>query len=154
MIHLNQPFKIGDAISSSNKNFSGVVKYIGWYLTKIQTFECRSAFIPNSLITNAIIENLSYVEFRKIDTIIRISCQDFSQIDKITTAITQLLREQPDLSIKRPRDAYFTTFETSSLSIQIRGSSTLSSLDNFLEFQQTLLIKIGNLIATYGAEMK
>ena len=54
MLFFNRPFKEGDWISTNN--VEGTVETIGWYHTRLRTFERRPMYIPNAMFaTNTII---------------------------------------------------------------------------------------------------
>lgn len=53
----DKPFKIGDIIKF--REYEGVVKEIGMRSTKIKTFDTTEISVPNSLVANEVIENIS-----------------------------------------------------------------------------------------------
>ncbi|MDD5043333.1 MAG: mechanosensitive ion channel [Patescibacteria group bacterium] len=53
----DKPFKVGDIVKF--KNYEGVVKEVGLRSSRIITFDTTEIVIPNSLLANEIIENIS-----------------------------------------------------------------------------------------------
>ncbi len=60
-----RPFHVGDFITTPNGD--GVVKDIGIYYTKLTTGDNRDVVIPNSILTNNSITNLSTHDTRRLD---------------------------------------------------------------------------------------
>lgn len=57
MLYFDRPFKIGDWVSSPDRQIEGTVVEIGWRITKIITFDHRPLYIPNSLFSSISVEN-------------------------------------------------------------------------------------------------
>ena len=83
MLYFNRPFKEGDWISTDG--LEGTVEEIGWYHTKIRTFERRPLYIPNSVFATKPIENPGRMYNRRIKASISLRYQDIPLIDEITT---------------------------------------------------------------------
>ena len=49
MLYFDRPFSIGDWIRSPDRNIEGTVTEIGWRMTKINTFDHRPLYVPNSI---------------------------------------------------------------------------------------------------------
>jgi len=75
MIYVTRPFKVGEWIRSiENDQFDGIVEDVGWYLTRIQKWDKRPLYVPNSQFSTLIIENATRMTNRRIrqDLLIRI----------------------------------------------------------------------------------
>ena len=60
-----RPFAVGDAVRVAGE--VGQVDAIGLFTTTIDTFDKRRIIIPNSTITSATIENITFHETRRVD---------------------------------------------------------------------------------------
>jgi len=61
-ISIYKPFRIGDRIRFTGKNTIGIVEDITLRHTIIRTFENSRVIIPNNIINNELIENMSIIE--------------------------------------------------------------------------------------------
>lgn len=59
---VDRPFQIGDLIRIPDRNIEGIVEIIGLRSTKIRTQKSTLLIIPNSLLTDVPIDNLSKIE--------------------------------------------------------------------------------------------
>lgn len=60
LILLFKPFKVGDVVEAQGKK--GVVKEVQIFTTLIQTVDKVMVIIPNSMLSNGVIENHSYIK--------------------------------------------------------------------------------------------
>ena len=60
LILLFKPFKVGDVVEAQGKK--GVVKEVQIFTTLIQTIDNVMVIIPNSMLSNGVIENHSYIK--------------------------------------------------------------------------------------------
>ena len=60
LILLFKPFKVGDVVEAQGKK--GVVKEVQIFTTLIQTVDNVMVIIPNSMLSNGVIENHSYIK--------------------------------------------------------------------------------------------
>ena len=92
MILLDRPFKVGDYISSPDRNIEGTVERIGWRVTIVRTPAKRSKYIPNSLFTTVSIENLSRMSNRRINFNVGVRYEDLKKVANICRDIEAVLR--------------------------------------------------------------
>lgn len=153
MIFINRPFVIGDWIKSPNRNFEGVVEDIGWYMTRIRKFERVPTFIPNALITDAIIENPGRMYNRRIKKSIGIRYSDFHLVQSIVQRIEEMLKRHPEIDQGQFLFVHFEDFGPYSLDIGIYCFTKSTKWIKFRSVQQDILLKIGAIIAECGAEI-
>ena len=92
-----KPFVVGDYIIAGSNE--GTVKDIGIFYTKINTGDNKLIIVPNSVISNAEVANLSKRTNRRVD--IEISVSYDSDIDTVK-AILQSVCEQNELVLSEP----------------------------------------------------
>ena len=97
IILIFRPFKVGDYITSGGE--SGTVSDIGIFYTKLTTVDNKEVVIPNSVITNATVENYSANELRRVDLTFTTSYG--ADIDEVKKAILSLAENHP-LVLKDP----------------------------------------------------
>ena len=115
MLYLTQPFTPGEWIRSPDKNVEGTVEEIGWYLTRIRTFDLRPLYVPNSIFTQIAVENPSRMMNRRIYETIGIRYDDFSKMGAITEEVRAMLENHPDIDPDRTLMVNFDTYGASSL---------------------------------------
>lgn len=152
MISLSRPFSIGDWITSPNKNFEGVVESIGWNKTKIRTLNRRPTYVPNSIITDAIIENPGRMYNRQILTLLHLRYEDLDKIPAIIEALRHLLHTHPEIDSKLSRLVHFVKYTHTALEIKISAFTKDTQEEKFLACQQEILLKVGAIIHEHGAD--
>ncbi|MFT4552175.1 MAG: MscS family membrane protein [Chlamydiales bacterium] len=153
MIFINRPFIKGERIKSPNRHFEGVVDEIGFYMTRLKTLDSFPIYIPNGLITDAIIENSSRRTQRRLKTTIGIRYCDFNRIPDISKKLTQFLEEDPRIENERLHTARFSKYGESSLNIDIIAYTQNYSLKDWFVVQEELLLCYGEIVQECGAQL-
>ena len=89
MLFFNRPFKEGDWISTNN--VEGTVETIGWYHTRLRTFERRPMYIPNAIFATNTIINAGQMYNRRIKANIGLRYEDIDKMNAITEQIRAML---------------------------------------------------------------
>lgn len=152
MIYVNHPFAIGDWIKSPNKGFEGVVEEIGWYRTQIRSFERRPTYIPNSVITDAIIENPGRMYHRRIRTIIALRYQDIDKAENIVTEIRHLLKEHPKIDNTQFLLVHLSSFGDSAIEIEVYAFTKTLKFEGFRNVLQEVLFAIAKIVKENEAD--
>lgn len=151
MLYLHRAFTEGDVIISPNKKFSGTVVQIGWYGTELKTFDQLPLFVPNATITDAIIENLSRIQQRRILFTIGIRYNDLEKIPQVVAKIKEELEK--DTTLLMPPLVHFISFNDHSLDIEVRVNTTYTSFADFRSKQEQLLLLVGSIVENCGAQL-
>jgi small conductance mechanosensitive channel len=93
MLLLFRPFKVGDAISVAGQ--SGIVDEIELFSTRLDTPDNRRIIIPNATAFNAIVENTSHHENRRVDVVLGVAYS--SDIPTTRRALTAALDSIPEV---------------------------------------------------------
>lgn len=152
MIYFTHPFAIGDWINLPEKNIEGHVEEIGWYTTRIRTFDKRPIYIPNSMLTNILVMNPSRMTHRRVNESIFLRYQDIQAVPKIIQEIKTLLIQHPKIEPKSSVQVHFTAFGAQGL--EIKFSAYTKEIDKYLyqDVLQEILLKIATIIEEYGAD--
>ncbi len=153
MLYINRPFVIGDWIYSPNKNFEGVVEDIGWYMTKIRTFERRPMYIPNALITDAIVENPGQMYNRRIKQTIGLRYDDVAKVQPITHNIDAMLHQHTDIDQNQTIMVHFVEFGPYSLNIEVYCFTKTTNWAEYRDIQQDVFLKIAQIVKADGASI-
>ena len=153
MIFINHPFIVGDWIKSPNKGFEGVVEELGWYMTRIRNFERRPTYIPNSLLTDAIVENPGRMYNRRIRATIGLRYEDIGKVEAITEGIRAMLMAHEHIDQDQLLFVNFVQFNSHSLDIDVYCFTKTTRWGQFRAVQQDVLLKIAAIVEKEGAQI-
>jgi MscS family membrane protein len=77
-VFADKPFKVGDRIKLDDSR-QGFVREIGVRSTQLETFDGTYIVVPNSLISNTILENISKEKMRRISMVLNLDIRTSSQ---------------------------------------------------------------------------
>ena len=92
-----KPFKVGDVIEY--KNYQGEVASIEIFYTKIRNYQNELVIIPNGILTNTELRNLSKNKVRRLD--LKITVDYKADIRKVKEILQEIVNNNP-LALKRP----------------------------------------------------
>jgi len=148
MVYLLQPFSIGDWIHSADGSLDGIVEHIGLYYTKVNTWDKRPMYVPNSQFHSMKVINASRMSNRRIVQTLRLRLQDASKIPAIVRDIRQLIVSHAKVDRRLHRLVYFNQVGSYSLDIWL---SCYTSQADFLSAQQEILFGINAIVEGHGA---
>jgi MscS family membrane protein len=152
-IYLDRPFKVGEWIRSPDKSIEGTVEYISWRHTRIRAFNKNPIYVPNAVFTTIVVENPSRMSHRRIKETLGLRYDDFAQVEAIVAEIKALLHDHPDMDNTQTLIVNFTQFGASSLDIMIYAFTKTRAWIEYHEVKQDVLLKIGQIVASHGAEI-
>ncbi|WP_328184977.1 mechanosensitive ion channel family protein [Marinobacter sp. OP 3.4] len=153
IIHLDRPFKVGDWVRSPDREIEGTVESIGWRLTTIRTFDQRPLYVPNAAFTQIAVENPSRMRNRRIFETIGIRYADVREMSDIVNDIRAMLENHEEIDTRQTLIVNFLAFNSSSLDIMVYTFTKTTQWVKFHEIKQDVLLKISDIIESYGAEV-
>lgn len=153
MVYITRPFRVGHWISSPDKKIEGVVEEIGWYSTKIRTFERRPMYVPNALFTNIIVQNPSRMYNRRIRTNVGLRYEDLDKVEAVVQGIKNMLDQHPEIDHKQTCMVHWTSFGDSSLNIDVYTFTVTTNWAEYRRVQQDVFLKIGQVVAEHRAQI-
>ena len=87
----NKPFKIGDYIEVGND--AGLVREVGLFYTKLDTYDKKLIQIPNGKISNDTIVNYTSSSTRRLEFVVCVSYDN--QVEKVISVLVKTLSEHP-----------------------------------------------------------
>ena len=153
MIYVNRPFTVGDWIKANNKSFEGIVESVGWYMTKIRSFERRPTYIPNAIFLDAIIENPGRMYNRRIKQTIGLRYEDIDRVQTITQDIEAMLRSHPGIDEKQTLLVDFLAFGPFSLDIQLYAFTKTTVWKEYRRVQQDVFLRIAQIVESHQAQI-
>ncbi len=117
MILVMKPYRVGDFISAQGQ--SGTVREIKLFSTVITTVDNRTIYIPNNLISTAIIDNYSTAELRRVDWTVNISYGD--DIEAVRACILAQLDDDERVLKDPAAEVRITTLAESAVTLTVRA---------------------------------
>ena len=152
-IYLDRPFSVGDWVRSPDREIEGTVENIGWRVTRIQTFDKRPLYIPNSVFSQIAVENPSRMTNRRIKETIGVRYDDSSKLESVISQVKEMLKNHPDIDSGKTLIVNFNCFAPSSLDFFIYTFTKTTDWVMFHEVKQDVLLKIIKIIEENGAEI-
>ena len=150
MLFFNKPFKQGDWINASG--MEGTVEKIGWYHTRIRTFDRRPLYIPNSLFATNAIENPGRMYNRRIKADIALRYEDIPKIETITQRVRDMLATNPDIDRNQPILVHFNEWNSSCVNMLVYCFTRTTRWKQWLDIQQSVFLKIAEIVEQSGAK--
>ena len=97
----DQPIKVGDFVELQGKSISGFVEDIGWRSIRIKTLSEKLIIIPNSIIAESVITNVSMPQ---LEASVKIDCgvgygTDLKKAEKIALETAKELQKKLDYAV-------------------------------------------------------
>jgi len=143
---VDKPFEIGEAIQIDGQ--AGYVLDINLFSTRLRTFDNRYVRLPNSMVLNASIVNLSRYEIRRLDIPFGIAYKD--NISTALEIINSILRSNPNVLIEPEPQVIINGFGESSIDLEANVWIQRSTL---FTVRTELITEIKNGLDKAGIEM-
>ena len=153
MIYVDKPFRVGDWISSPDKNIEGTVEYVGWRQTRIMTFARRPLYVPNATFMNISVENPSRMQNRRIKQVFGLRYCDSDQVDPILEDLRSHLRRHEGIDQNKIIMVNFVSFGPSSLDCQIYCFTKTTDWATYLLVQEKVLLETVKIVHSHGADI-
>lgn len=148
-IFFDKPFLIGDLVTV--KGITGTVEKIGFRSTRIRTLEKSYLTIPNLLMVNDVLDNLSMRTFRRVHFHIGVTYSATNdQIQRIVSDLQKLVDEHPHTN--QDGKISFAGFGPSSLDIMVMYFIDTMDYSVFLDVKEEINLQIMKIIAHHKAE--
>lgn len=150
LILILKPFQIGDYIIEDNSKNEGTVCDIDLFYTKLKTVDNKTVVIPNGVISNTSLTNVTRQDFRRIDLIIGISYdQAIGQVKDILESIVKG-RDKVIIGDEKPLQIFVHNFAESCVEIGLRF---WVPMDDYWTIRWSVLEEIKNEFDKYGIEI-
>ena len=146
----DRPFSIGDWIAMGNVD--GTVEHVGFRSTRVRTFYNSVVTIPNSEVSNSIVDNYGKRRFRRIKVMLSVTyATPPDRIDAFCEGIRELIRLHP-YTRKDYYHVYFNQFADSSLDILLYCFVETPDWATELRERHRLFVDILRLADSLGVE--
>lgn len=153
-IYLNRPFKVGDWVCSPDRKIEGFVEEIGWRQTVIITFGRYPIYVANSVFNNIVIENKGRMRSRQIEEHIPIAFMDLDKIEKTTSEIREMLKNNSDINQNALIITYFeSVLKPATLNLRMMAYTNAVDMDGYMKAKEKVLVKAIGIIKNNGGEL-
>jgi MscS family membrane protein len=151
MIIADRPFRIGDAIKYDS--VEGKVEEVGFRSTRIRTLDRALVSVPNRLITNTAVTNLSRITERRVRITIGVTYDTTpTQMRQALEAIRALLAAHEGLD-QTSSMVYFNDFGASSLDILVQYFTLTTLIPEHLAIREEIGLQIMDELARRGVQI-
>lgn len=119
LILILKPFSVGDYIVENNNNMEGTVVAIDIFYTRLLTYDNKLVVIPNGILTNNSLVNVTNEVNRKMEVKIAIAYD--SDIKKVKDLVYELLGADKRILTSEPKDVFIDSFAESGMMLGIRA---------------------------------
>lgn len=119
LILLLKPFQVGDYIIENNKNNEGTVISIDIFYTRLRTHDNKVVVIPNGILADNSLVNLTDEKKRKVE--IKIAIAYDSDIKQVKEIVYEILGKDNRILEEEPKDVFIDSFDDSGMTLGIRA---------------------------------
>ena len=119
LILLLKPFQVGDYIIENNRNNEGTVISIDIFYTRLLTHDNKMVVIPNGILTDNSLVNLTEESRRKVE--IKIAIAYDSDIRRVKELVYALLKAEESILQEEQKDVFIDSFDDSGMTLGIRA---------------------------------
>lgn len=153
MLYTDKPFKVGDWVSSPDRDIEGVVMEIGWRTTRIRKFDTCPVYIPNSVLTSISLVNPSRLLNWRMQESWDVRFENWRIVPECLADIRKMLQEHEDLDPRRTPLVNFDNLTSSGLSLWVYLFTKTADWERYIEVKEDVYLKIISIIHKHGAEM-
>lgn len=152
VIYFTQPFVVGDWIQLPEKDIEGYVEEIGWYTTRVRTFNKRPIYIPNSMLTNIIVSNPSRMTHRQFKQTITLRTSDLEKLPTIISDLRKFFCAHAKLDQHLPPQVHLGAISPNGLDVFITIYTTTVDKNAYNDLVHDLLFGITSIVTKNGAD--
>jgi MscS family membrane protein len=152
VIYFTQPFVVGDWIQLPEKDIEGYVEEIGWYTTRVRTFDKRPIYIPNSMLSNILVSNPSRMTHRQFKQTFSLRNSDIALIPAIVADLRKFFQSHPKIDQHLNPQIHLGAVGPAGLDINITAYTTTVEKASYNDLVQDLLYGITSIILKNGAD--
>jgi MscS family membrane protein len=152
IVTLDKPFRIGDWISSPEKEIEGYVEHLGWRMTKIRSLDKQPIYVPNSLFSTVVLQNRSRMSHRRIKNTINLRYQDADLIETILGEIRKFLYSHPHVDKDQLCVVRLEDLADDCVRVSLYLFTKKTSHADFAEFQEDIYLNIMRIVRKNGGD--
>ena len=119
LILILKPFTVGDYIIENDKGTEGTVSSIDIFYTRLITVDNKLVVIPNGVLTNNSLVNVTKQKKRKLEVTIPIAYD--TDIKLLKDVVAGVLKSEEKIMSDEPTDIFISSFDDSGMTIAVRA---------------------------------
>jgi MscS family membrane protein len=149
-IFLDKPFVAGDVIKVGE--IQGTIEKVGFRSTRLRTLDKSFLTVPNKMLIDQALDNLSYREFRRAKFTLQL--QYDTPVDAVKKIIADIRKTLATHAATRAEEAsiYFDELGESSLKVLIIFFVNTADWGEFMQVKEEMNFKIIEIVQNNGAE--
>lgn len=149
VIFFDKPFVVGDLVQVNG--IVGVVEKLGFRSTRIRTLEKSYLTLPNRLMIDNVLDNLSMRTFRRVNFNIGVTYDTTEeQLKNIVQDIQRYIDEHPNTN--QDGEIHFMEFGASSLDIMVLYFIDTMDWSVYLKIKEEINFEIMRIVTYHGAD--
>ena len=124
LILVLKPFAVGDYIIENDKGTEGTVSSIDIFYTRLLTIDNKLVVIPNGVLTNNSLINVTKEKKRKLEVTIPIAYD--TDIKVLKEVVSEVLNSEEKIMSDQPTDIFINSFDDSGMTVAVRAWTATS----------------------------
>ena len=154
LIYMDGQFDIGEWIKLDTPKIEGTVESIGWRVSRIRTFDDRPLYVPNSLLSKAIVQNVSRRDAMRIKEYITVSVDSASKMGTICKEIrNDVLLNHDGIDQSRNIIVNLASYQAGVCWIYISAHTKSADIQGFHGIKQDILIKVNSILQIHEVQI-
>ncbi len=148
MIFIDRPFQIGDWVTSGE--IDGTVEEVGFRSTRIRTFRDSVMYVPNSMISNSMVDNHGLRTYRRFFTKLSITYDSPARLIQVfVKGIEKIVQDHPETR-KDYHNIFLNDYAASSLEVMVYIFFKVPDWNAELRCRQEIMLEINKLAEHLG----
>jgi len=148
MIFMDRPFQIGDWVTSGE--IDGTVEEVGFRSTRVRTFRDSVMYVPNSIISNSMVDNHGKRQYRRFFTRLSITYDTPARlIEVFVQGVERIVQEHPETR-KDYYNIFLNDYAASSLDIMLYIFFAVPTWNDELRCRQEIMLEVNKLAEHLG----
>lgn len=137
LILILKPFQVGDYIVEDNKNNEGTVIAIDIFYTKLLTIDNKTVVIPNGILSNTSLTNVTKQDKRRLD--LRFGIDYSEDIKRVKDVLLEIMKQEERILPGEEIKIYVEELGDSAIQIGVRVWTTM---EDYWDVKWALLEKV------------
>ncbi|KDM91052.1 mechanosensitive ion channel family protein [Photobacterium galatheae] len=155
LIYMDGQFDIGEWIKLEEPKIEGTVEYIGWRVSRIRTFDDRPLYVPNGMLSKAIVQNVSRRDAMRIKEYITVSAESAPLMSMICKEIrNDVLLNHDGIDQDRTVVVNLASYQAGVCWIYLSAFTRSGDMQGFYGIKQDILIKVHAVLQMHDVDIK
>ncbi len=148
MIFIDRPFQIGDWVTSGD--IDGTVEEVGFRSTRVRTFRDSVMYVPNSIISNSMVDNHGKRQYRRFYTRLSVTYDTPARlIEVFVQGVEHIVKQHPETR-KDYYNIFLNDYAASSLDIMLYIFFAVPTWNDELRCRQEIMLEVNKLAEHLG----